>query len=142
MSEGGVGGEGVPVRGILFAHGAMAEGMVDALRKIAGAPEDALVALSNEGKGPEYLTQEVDRLAGSTPAIVFTDLPAGSCTMAARLSCRGKGQRAVVCGVNLPMLLDFVFHREMELDELVERLVATGRKALLHVPTPDGGGPP
>jgi mannose/fructose-specific phosphotransferase system component IIA len=130
------GGRGEPVRGILFAHGEMARGMVDAVTRITGAPEEALAALSNDGRTPEGLTVEVERLAGDAPAIVFTDLQAGSCTMAARITCRDRGDRAVVCGVNLPMLLDFVFHREMELAELAQRLGEKGRQGIVVVAPP------
>ncbi|MBW3533801.1 MAG: hypothetical protein KY453_01075 [Gemmatimonadetes bacterium] len=124
------------VRGIVFTHGRMAEGMVDAVRTIAGTPEEALVPLSNEGRGPESLMDELDRLAGDAPAVIFTDLQSGSCAMAARLSCRGRAPRAVVCGANLPMLLDFVFNREMPLDALVVRLVESGRKGIQALPAP------
>ena len=36
----------------------------------------------------------------------------------------------MVCGVNLPILLDFVFHRDMPLDELVPRLLEKGRSGI------------
>jgi mannose/fructose-specific phosphotransferase system component IIA len=36
----------------------------------------------------------------------------------------------VVTGVNLAMLLDFVFHRETDLDTAVERAIETGVKAI------------
>ncbi|MGD2070572.1 MAG: hypothetical protein PVI57_18000 [Gemmatimonadota bacterium] len=127
-----------PARGIVFAHGDMARGMVDALRRISGADEDAVVALSNEGLAPDALTAAVEELAGDAPAVVFTDLQAGSCAMAARLACRGQAGRVVVCGVNLAMLLDFVFHREMPLHELADRLVQKGRQAVLCVPSSGG----
>ena len=131
--------EGVSVRGVVFAHGRMAEGMVDAVRTISGAPEEALVPLSNQGRGPEGLLEELDRLVGDDPALIFTDLQSGSCAMAARLSCKDRGRRAVVCGANLPMLLDFVFHRELPLAELVTRVVEKGRKSVQALPAPHDG---
>src|SRR5215210_2624274 len=107
MNEGAGG-----ARGIVVGHGSMATGMVDAVKRIAGIPEDVLVAVSNEGKGPDALRDELCRLTGAGTVVVFTDMHAGSCAMAARVACRGQGASAVICGVNLPMLLDFVFHRE------------------------------
>ena len=117
-------------RGILVTHGTMAAGMLDATRKIAGAPAEALVAVSNETMGPEDLVRAVSDLAGDQPAVIFTDLQTGSCALAARFVCRNPAGRRVVFGVNLPMLLDFVFHRHMPLDELVDRLVERGRGAI------------
>lgn len=125
-----------PVRGVVFTHGRMAEGMVDAVRTISGAAEDVLVPLSNTGLGPDGLQAALNDLVGAAPAVIFTDLQSGSCAMAARLSCRDAGRRAVVCGANLPMLLDFVFNRELPLDELVARLVEKGRKSIQALPAP------
>ena len=124
------------LRGIVFAHGQMAEGMVDAARRIAGVSHDVLVSLSNEGLTPESMLQEVEALATDKPVVVFTDLLSGSCAMAARLSSREHPERAVICGVNLPMLLDFVFHREMPLPELLERLVSKGRSGIQALQPP------
>ena len=117
-------------RGIVFAHGQMAEGMVDAARRIAGVGHDVLVSLSNEGLTPESMLQEVEALTTGEAVVVFTDLLSGSCAMAARLSSREHPERVVVCGVNLPMLLDFVFHRDMPLPELLDRLVSKGRSGI------------
>ncbi|MFC1575486.1 PTS sugar transporter subunit IIA [Gemmatimonadota bacterium] len=128
MSEGG------PVQGVLLAHGAMARGMADAVGKISGVEEGALSALSNEGKSPETLHDELDVIIGSRPAVVFTDLASGSCALAARICCREGENRAVVSGVNLPMLLDFVFHRHLSLDELVPRLLEKGKGSLKSTP--------
>jgi mannose/fructose-specific phosphotransferase system component IIA len=126
MSEGEVPG----VRGVLVTHGSMCFGMVDAVRKITGAPQDALLPLSNEAKGPDELLQAVDDVAGPGPTIIFTDLQTGSCAIAARFACRDPVGRRVVFGTNLPMLLDFVFHRHLPLDPLVERLLQKGREAV------------
>ena len=121
------------VRGVLLGHGKMAEGMVDAVRKIAGLSDDALVPLSNEGCNPQTLAAEVGKLVGDAPTVVFTDLCTGSCAMSAQLTCRNNGHRAIVFGVNLPMLLDFVFHRELPLDELVPRLLEKGKDSVKSV---------
>lgn len=123
-------------RGVVVAHGAMARGMVDAVRRIAGDAADALDALSNEGKSPQQLKDEVDAAAGEDPVVVFVDLQAGSCCMAALSSCRQRTRRVVVCGVNLPMLLDFVFHRDLPIEELVSRMVEKGRGAITQPPVP------
>ena len=41
--------------------------------------------------------------------MIFTDLQAGSCTMASRRILRGMDDAVLVAGANLPTLLDFVF---------------------------------
>lgn len=128
MSEAG------PVRGIVVGHGDMPRGLVDAVRHIAGQAADGLVAISNEGKAPDQLATELTEAAGTGPAIVFADLRTGSCGIAAAYSCKNRDRRAVICGVNLPMLLDFVFHRDLELSELVPRVIEKGRAAIAAAP--------
>lgn len=118
------------IRGILLTHGSMCHGMVDAVRRIAGVDDDALVAVSNDGRSPESLLAAVLELAGTGPAIIFTDMPSGSCAITARFVCRDPGNRMVLFGTNLPMLLDFVFHRDLPLDELVDRLMERGRSSI------------
>lgn len=119
-----------PVRGVVVAHGPMARAMVDAVRRIAGDAADGLIPLSNDEKTPETLEADLDRELGAGPAVIFADLQSGSCAMAALSSCRQGARRVVVCGVNLPMLLDFVFHRQLPLDQIVERVVERGRAAI------------
>jgi mannose/fructose-specific phosphotransferase system component IIA len=118
------------VRGVVVAHGPMARAMVDAVRRIAGDAADALIPLSNDEKSPQALKEELDGVLGEGPAVVFADLQSGSCGMAALSSCRDGGRRVVVCGVNLPMLLDFVFHRDLSVDELVDRMIQKGRASI------------
>ncbi len=118
------------VRGVLLSHGKLAEGMVDAVLKITELDEGVLVPMSNEGQNPQGLAEQVDAVAGSAPLVVFTDLGSGSCALTAQLTCRDNGRRAVVFGMNLPMLLEFVFHRELSLSELVPRLLAKGKEGV------------
>lgn len=122
-------------KGVVVAHGEMARGLVTAVTRIAGIEEGVLVAVSNEGIGPDELKDAILELAGDGPAVVFTDLAAGSCTLAARISCRDRSAVAVVTGVNLPMLLEFVFHREMPFEELLPRLEARAREGVRIVPS-------
>jgi len=119
-----------PVRGILLSHGRLAEGMVDAVQRIAGLEEGVLVAMSNDGKSPQGLADQVDALVGSASVVIFTDLGTGSCALTAHLTCRNHGRRTVVFGMNLPMLLDFVFHRELPLAQLVPRLLEKGKEGV------------
>mgnify|MGYP002634850391 FL=1 len=69
--------------GVVVAHGAMAEGLVSAARRIAGESANGLRALSNDGKSPGQLRSELEEIAGEDRAVVFVDLQAGSCGMAA-----------------------------------------------------------
>lgn len=123
-----------PVLGVILAHGALAMGLSDAVERIAGVGEEALLPVSNDGKSPEALRFELSELLGGGPVIIFTDLPSGSCAVTARVCCRGDGDEAVVSGVNLPILLDFVFHRDLPLEELVPRLLEKGRGSVLSSP--------
>ncbi len=119
-----------PVRGLIVAHSSLAAGLVAAVRQIAGADEEALQPLSNDARGPEGLITALHEAVGDAPAILFTDLGSGSCAFAARRVALDRPDTAVVCGANLAVLLDFVFHRDLPLPQLVERLVEKGRAGI------------
>lgn len=118
-----------PVLGIVVTHGALCTGLVDAVAKIAGV-EDALVPISNEGLAPDTLAERVEDAIGVHRALIFTDMPSGSCAMSGIVCTKGRDKRALLFGVNLPILLDFVFHRSLPLAELAERLVQRGRESV------------
>lgn len=118
------------IRGLVIAHSSLAEGLVSAARQISGAGEEVLRPLTNEGKGPEGLLEAVNQELGDAPAVLFTDLPSGSCAFAARKLSIARPDTGLICGVNLAMLLDFVFHRDLPLPQLVERLVEKGRTGI------------
>ncbi len=119
--------------GVVIAHGGMAAGLVDAVRRIAGSNADALIPISNEGMSPDDLRAAIEEAVGPASAIVFVDLQAGSCCMAAMASCRSCSDRVVITGVNLPMLLDFAFSRDLPFDTLVTRLVDRAREGIRPV---------
>jgi mannose PTS system EIIA component len=118
-----------PLRGIIVSHAAVAEAMVAAVRAITGV-DDALVAVSNEGCDQDALKQRLVSAAQNKPAVLFVDLPGGSCLTSSVRLARGHAELAVVTGVNLAMLLDFVFHRELLPAEAARRAVDAGARAI------------
>ena len=121
--------------GVVVGHGAMAQGLVDAAQRITGGLADCLAPLSNDGKKAEQLKSELDQMVGDSRSVVFVDLQSGSCGLAALACCRDSVRRVVVSGVNLPMLLDFVFNRGLPFEQLVPRLLEKGRASIAAVPT-------
>lgn len=97
-------------RAIVAAHGDLADGLVSAVSRVAGAAAATrLQPFSNASLGGAELVDAMRDAVSSTAAqVVFTDLPAGSCTIAARRIAREVPGLAVVCGVNLSLLLSFV----------------------------------
>lgn len=125
-------------RGIIVTHARMGEALIEAAEEISGIT-GALAAVSNRGSTPRALQEEVAAAVGEGPAIVFVDLAAGSCGFAGRAAIRTCGVASVVTGVSLPMLLEFLFHRDLPLTELSERLVEKGRAGITHVGQRSGG---
>ncbi|MBR9990453.1 MAG: hypothetical protein KFH98_11900 [Gemmatimonadetes bacterium] len=118
------------LRAVLLGHGGMPDGMVDAVRHITGCAEDAIVPITNRGMSPDALTAEVQRVLGTGPGIIFTDLQSGSCGFVARRMNLSASGIVVISGVNLPVLLDFAMNRSLPLDDLVPRLLTKGRAAM------------
>lgn len=131
--------EASELRGVVVCHGSLAEGLVDAVRHITGMGEGVLIPLSNRGLSPETMAAAIRAEVGDGPAIVFTDLTAGSCGFAARRLNQQMPGLAVLSGVNLPVLVNFVMHREEPLEKLLPLLVEKGRAAVCSAP-PKGEG--
>jgi PTS system N-acetylgalactosamine-specific IIA component len=126
------------IKAIVAGHGTFAEGMLSAIEQITGRT-DVFIGVTNRdlsAQGVESLIKDVLSQSGST--VIFTDLPAGSCTMAARRIQREQPTVAVVTGVNLATLLDFVFHAESGDVNAVEHAANKGRAALVVTGGPRG----
>ena len=117
------------LRGIIVSHAAVAQALVAAVKVITGI-EDALTPVSNEGCGTEALAERLRDAVGEGPAVLFVDLPGGSCMTSSTRYARQRADIAVVTGVNLAMLLDFVFHRNVTPAEAARRAVDAGGKAI------------
>jgi len=69
------------------------------------------------------------RLAVSAE-MVFVDLASGSCLFAVLKRLRSETSVKVVTGVNLAMLVDFLFHRALPPAEAASRAAAAGQESI------------
>jgi PTS system N-acetylgalactosamine-specific IIA component len=128
-------------RAVVAGHGDFAAGLISAVQMISGRG-DAFRALSNRDLGPVELEQLVrDTVVAVDAKVVFTDLPAGSCTVVARRVARDIPGLVVVTGTNLSVLLAWVFAPQgaAAYDNAVER----GHRAMAVFPggaVQEGGG--
>ncbi len=118
-----------PLRGVVVSHADLARALVDAVEKITGQ-RDGLVAVSNEGCSRESLEARVADAVGDAPAVVFVDLPSGSCLQASAHYLQTHDNVAVVAGVNLAMLIDFLYHRDATPREAAERASVTAQRTV------------
>ena len=118
-----------PLRGVVVSHAAVAEALVRAVGAITGLAE-ALAPVSNEGCDAADLAARVAAAVGTGPAVIFVDLPGGSCLTSAVRLAQGREDLAVVTGVNLAMLLEFVFHRDLEPAAAARRAAEAGGRAI------------
>ena len=91
---------------------------------------DALVPVSNTGCDRDTLEERVLAAVNGRPAVVFVDLASGSCLFAVLKRLRSQESVKVVTGVNLAMLVDFVFHRSLAPADAASRAVAAGEKSI------------
>ncbi|HEX2450917.1 MAG TPA: hypothetical protein VHJ69_07240 [Gemmatimonadales bacterium] len=121
MSEG--------LRGVVVCHGRLAAALVDAAEGITGV-RGALTAVSNTDCDRGTLETRILEAVGDSPAIVFVDLASGSCLIATLARLRDRPSVKTVTGVNLAMLVDFVFHRDETPAAAAERAVMTACRAI------------
>lgn len=125
------------VKAIVIGHGDFATGMLTAVDKITGQGS-ALLALSVQDRSLAQIEDWLRHHLSSTGAqVVFTDLQAGSATMAARKALRDMPAVILVVGANLPMLLDFVLSNAATPSDAAKHAADRGRAAIVvHGGTP------
>ena len=117
------------LRGVVVCHAAMAGALVQAAEQISGV-DGALIPVSNMGCDRDTLEQRVLAAVDQHPAVVFVDMASGSCLIAVLKRLRADQSVRVVTGVNLAMLVDFVFHRSLSPEEAASRAVAIGQASI------------
>lgn len=123
------------IKAMVLTHGALGAELVKVVAMIMG-PVEGLDAGTNHGKSAVDLTSEVNAWLDETdgPAIILVDDYAGSCATCAQMACAERPDTAVVCGVNLAMLLGLVTWRDSgDVNELVIKIIQKGREAIARV---------
>ena len=117
------------LRGVVVGHGRLAEALIDAVSRIAGT-DTGLVAISNTDCDRATLEGRLADAVAGGEAVVFIDMPSGSCLFAAMHLLQSMPNVRMVTGVNLAMLLEFVFHRDGSLDEVARQVADAGARAV------------
>ncbi len=117
-------------KAIVAGHGSFAEGIRSAVEQISGRGE-CFVAVSNAGLGPGEIEIALrEAIARSGARLIFTDLPAGSCTLAARRLQREDPSITVVTGAALPTILSYACGGDLA------KAAEQGRAALTVIEAP------
>jgi PTS system N-acetylgalactosamine-specific IIA component len=120
-------------RAVVVGHGEFAGGLVSAVGQICGMA-DKLVVLSMMGMTPEDIEGSIrEQLTRTGARVIFTDLPAGSATIAARRIVKDDPTIVLVSGVNLATLLDFVFNNAVSPTEAARTAAERGKASLIVV---------
>jgi PTS system N-acetylgalactosamine-specific IIA component len=120
-------------RAIVIGHGEFSAGLVSAVGQICGLA-NKLVVLSNTGQSPQDIEAAIrQELARTGAHVIFTDLPGGSATIAARRIARDNPNIVLVSGVNLATLLDFVFSTAETPEEAARAAAERGKASLVVI---------
>ena len=129
-------GARIPPRAIVAGHGEFAAGLVSAVDVITGRGSQ-LIPIAVPGLCAEDIEKLIrERMSETGVRVIFTDLQAGSCTMAARRILRGMSDAVLIAGANLPTLLDFVFAEHMQPIDAARHSAERGRAAITVVGMP------
>ena len=126
-----------PKRALVAGHADFAAGMISAVEQITGCG-GVLVPIQVTGLcGDDIQKLLYDSMVRTGVNVIFTDLQAGSCTMAARRVLRDIRDGVLIAGTNLPMLLDFVLSSNANTGEAAKTAAERGRTSVsVHLGTP------
>jgi mannose/fructose-specific phosphotransferase system component IIA len=124
------------IRAIIVGHGFFAENMLKTAEQIVGKQE-LVDVVSNAGLSCAVLDDRLKHLIEQNrnhEAIVFVDLPGGSCTISCFKLLKDENNLHIICGFNLPMLIEFFMLREKHTaGELVPVLIKKGKENIFKL---------
>jgi PTS system mannose-specific IIA component len=99
---------------VVVSHGPLADGLTGAAEMIVGKQTDLRAVSMGPAADVEQLRREIESavqaVGGANSALVLVDLLGGSPSNASAYL--AAGGTPVICGVNLPMLLEVLMSRE------------------------------
>jgi PTS system N-acetylgalactosamine-specific IIA component len=122
--------EAIQPRAIVAGHGDFAAGMISAVQQITGRGAALRGISSSQLSGTDLMDLLRNTVDESGIRVVFTDLQAGSCSMASRRLLRDRPDVLLIAGANLPMLLDFVMSDAANVQDAARHAVERGRAAI------------
>lgn len=127
-----------PPRAVVIGHGDFATGISSAVAQITGR-SDCLVAMSNRDMSGDAIESALaSAVEDANARVIFTDLPGGSATIAARRVIREREALTLVAGVSLAVLLDFVMSEDPDQRAAAKHAADRGKSAILVVGGGDG----
>lgn len=117
------------ISGVVVGHANLAAALLAAVEQIAG-PDHGLSAISNTDCDRDTLEAQILQAVAGRPAIIFIDMPSGSCLFAAMRRLEDMPDVRLVTGVNLAMLLEFVFRRDGAVADVAAAVVEAGTRAV------------
>jgi len=119
-----------PPRAIVAGHGDFPGGLVNAVEQISGRG-NLFLAVTNNGLGAADIESVLtEKTASGRISVIFTDLPAGSATLAVRRMMRSNPDIVLVTGTNLATLLEFAFQSDLDPQSAARNAAEKGRAAL------------
>lgn len=124
-------------RALVAGHADFAAGMISAVQQITGQGAVLIPIQVRDLCGDDIQQVLYQAMMTTGTRVIFTDLQAGSCTMAARRVLREIGEGVLVAGTNLPMLLDFALSTNANAVEAAASAAERGRGAVtVHTALP------
>jgi PTS system mannose-specific IIA component len=120
------------VPALIITHADLAQALVRAAERVVGTIEDVTL-LSNEGLSRDDLEDAIETRVKNWKdgGLLLTDFWGGSCHTCGASAARRHGEVVIVTGINLPLLLDYLYNRDrLSARDLAERLQQKGRDSI------------
>ncbi|WP_413733341.1 PTS sugar transporter subunit IIA [Sodalis sp. RH21] len=120
---------------LIITHGLFGEELVKSCEMVLGKMEQVYCFSLLVGMPPEQLIEDVNKVLEQAPvnSIIFTDIYAGTPSNVGAVFSK-KIKCPVICGVNLPMLIEAEMSRsEVEGEALAEKILEAGNQSIKNI---------